>query len=49
MVWTARTGRLNAGFYEYKYAVDFDDGATRTVSDPSEQGCVDPYTPPPGF
>jgi 1,4-alpha-glucan branching enzyme len=33
-MWTARTGRLDAGFYAYKYAVDFDDGQTRVVSDP---------------
>jgi hypothetical protein len=33
-MWTARTGPLNAGFHEYKYAVDFDHGATRIVSDP---------------
>ena len=33
-LWTARTGRLDAGFYEYKYAVDFDDGHPRIVSDP---------------
>jgi pullulanase len=33
-VWTARTGRLDAGFYEYKYFVDFGGGNTRIVSDP---------------
>ena len=33
-VWTARTGRLPAGFYEYKYLVDFGGGRTRIVSDP---------------
>jgi pullulanase len=31
--WTARTGPLEQGFYEYKYAVDFA-GETRIVSDP---------------
>jgi 1,4-alpha-glucan branching enzyme len=33
-IWTARTPRLDAGFYEYKYAVDFTGGETRKVSDP---------------
>lgn len=33
--WTARTGRaLRHGFYEYKYAVEFDDGQRRIVTDP---------------
>jgi pullulanase len=31
--WTGRTERLERGFYEYKYAVDFP-GNTRKVSDP---------------
>jgi 1,4-alpha-glucan branching enzyme len=33
-MWTARTGRLGADFYEYKYLVDFGGGHTRKVSDP---------------
>jgi pullulanase len=32
-MWTARSDRLDAGFYEYKHAVDFG-GETRIVSDP---------------
>jgi pullulanase len=32
--WTARTQRLNSGFYEYKYEVAFAGGETRIVSDP---------------
>jgi pullulanase len=33
--WTARTGgTLPAGFYEYQYQVDFDDGTRRLVADP---------------
>src|SRR3954447_23405235 len=32
--WTGRTAPLDDGFYEYKYAVDFEGGETRVVSDP---------------
>lgn len=33
--WSARTGAdLPAGFYEYKYLVEFDDGTSRKVTDP---------------
>jgi len=33
-MWSARTGRLDAGFHEYRYEVDFGDGEQRIVSDP---------------
>lgn len=33
--WSARTpGQLPAGFFEYKYQVDFEDGTSRIVTDP---------------
>lgn len=49
-VWTLETDALCAGFYEYKYAIEFMDGTKRWVTDPcSRYGGKDAFNQNSGF